>query len=158
MKWNLRIGAWALNIQMSLQKVCILSLMRMDSNTYCLDKYWFTRQMDMPYWWRIKMWLYVGKVRNAKPPKVGTCVSNGIMGKQHCRGYWTSSNTISFRLHGNHLLRVSSTSLPSIGGWLMWLINNNQLSQPLTGLKLSRSFSFFLEQIVPRIFTICYGF
>ena len=39
-----------------------------------LDQYRITRHIAMPYWWQIKMWLYVGKVRNAKPRKVGTCV------------------------------------------------------------------------------------
>ena len=46
-------------MQMSLHKVCMLSVMRRDSNTSCLDQYWITIKMGMPYWWWIKMWLYV---------------------------------------------------------------------------------------------------
>ena len=81
-----------------------------------LDQCWITKQMGMPYWWRIKIWVYVGEVRNAKPQKVGTCVSNGRMGQQHGRGCQTSRNTIPFRLESNHLHRGSDTSLLSIGG------------------------------------------
>ena len=33
MKWNLSTRAWALNLLMSLQKVCMISVMRRDSNT-----------------------------------------------------------------------------------------------------------------------------
>ena len=37
--------------------ISMISLMRIDSNTSCLDQYWITRHMIMPYLWRIKIWL-----------------------------------------------------------------------------------------------------
>ena len=123
MKWNLRMGSWALTMQMSLHKVFILSVMSRESNTSCLYQYWITIYMGIPYWWKIKMWLYMGEVIYIKPQKFGNCVSNGWMGQQHGRGYHTSRNPIPFRLKITHLHRVSSISLPSIGGWLMCLRN-----------------------------------
>ena len=122
-KWNLRIGARELTLQISLQKVHILSVLRRDINTSCLDQYWITRQVGMPYQWRIKMWLYVGEVRNPKPQNVVTCVSNVRMVQQHGRYYYTSRNPISFRLQSTHLQRGLAMSLPSNGGSLVCLIN-----------------------------------
>ena len=131
MKWNLRMGAWALTLKMSLHKVCMLSVMSRESNNYCLDQYLITRKTGMTYWWRIKMWLYVGKARNTKPQKVGTCVSNGRMGQKHGRDYQTSRNPIPFRLNITLLKMGSDMRLPSIGGWSMCLRNEKQLYQPL---------------------------
>ena len=34
------------------------------------DQYWITRQTGMPYPWQIKMWFYVGEVRNGKPQRL----------------------------------------------------------------------------------------
>ena len=48
--------------EMSFQKVCMIIVIRRNSNTSCLGQYWITRQMGMPYRWQIKMWLYVGDV------------------------------------------------------------------------------------------------
>ena len=131
MKWNFRMGAWALTLQISLQKLCMLSVMRRDINTSFLYQYWITRYVGIPYLWRIKMWLYVGEVRIERPQKVDTCVSNGRMGQQHRRDYQTSRNPIPFRLQSTHVDRGLSTSFSLIGRWLMCLRNEKQLSQPL---------------------------
>ena len=40
MKWNLRMGEWALTLQMSLHKVYMLGVMRRDSNASCLYQYY----------------------------------------------------------------------------------------------------------------------
>ena len=114
-EWNLRMGERALTLQMLLQKVCMLSVMWRGRHTSCLDQYWITRHMGMPYQWRIKMWLYVGEFRNPKPQSFGTCVSNGRMGQQHGRGYHNSRNITPFRLQSNHFHKRSAMILNSIG-------------------------------------------